>query len=389
VGDVIAGLSKREFVLRRAGKDHPEVFTTRWVMSYLRGPLTRDQIAVLMADQKAAGATPAPPVAATTTATAAAPTDETTVVPDVAQGIAVRWVDVAAPWLATVGGDPRGEHLAASIVARVALRYDDEKADLVHDEEYEAIVFPLADPIDPARSIAVDYDDRDLRDEAPAAGRYVLSGAAVDAKSFWTRIERDLVDSLVRSRTVDLPANRELKLYGRPVETIEEFTARCLTAANDLADKETAALRGKYADKAARLHAQIQAAEDRAEVVRAEREGRRNEEILSTAGSILGDLLGGRRSRGDVLGSIFGKAGGAAGRRSRSSTAGKREEAAENKIERLREQLADLEADVTEEVTAIDAKWMTAAKNVATMPISLERSDVKVTQLVLAWIPVA
>ena len=44
VSDTISGLDKREFVLRRAGKDQPEVFTTRWAMSYLRGPLTRDQI---------------------------------------------------------------------------------------------------------------------------------------------------------------------------------------------------------------------------------------------------------------------------------------------------------------------------------------------------------
>ena len=48
VGDTISGLAKREFVLRRAGKDQPEVFTTRWAMSYLRGPMTRDQIEQLM-----------------------------------------------------------------------------------------------------------------------------------------------------------------------------------------------------------------------------------------------------------------------------------------------------------------------------------------------------
>ena len=47
VGDTISGLAKREFVLRRAGKDKPEVFTSRWAMSYLRGPLTRAQIKVL------------------------------------------------------------------------------------------------------------------------------------------------------------------------------------------------------------------------------------------------------------------------------------------------------------------------------------------------------
>jgi hypothetical protein len=55
VGRHDLGLAKREFVLRRAGKDQPEVFTTRWAMSYLRGPLTRDQIAQLMADQKVSG----------------------------------------------------------------------------------------------------------------------------------------------------------------------------------------------------------------------------------------------------------------------------------------------------------------------------------------------
>jgi hypothetical protein len=56
VGDTISGLGKREFVLRRAGKDHPEVFTTRWAMSYLRGPLTRDQIAILNPSVEAADA---------------------------------------------------------------------------------------------------------------------------------------------------------------------------------------------------------------------------------------------------------------------------------------------------------------------------------------------
>ena len=49
VGDTISGLGKREFVMKRASKDTVSVFTTRWAMSYLRGPLTREQIASLRA----------------------------------------------------------------------------------------------------------------------------------------------------------------------------------------------------------------------------------------------------------------------------------------------------------------------------------------------------
>jgi hypothetical protein len=295
---------------------------------------------------------------------------------------------VASPWLTTIGGDTRGARYEASIVGRVALRYDDEKADLVHDEEYEAVIFPLAEPVDPTRSIAVDYDDRDLRPDAPVPCVYRLPNVAVKDKTFWTRVERDLIDTLVRSRTVDLHANRDLKLFGRPGESDADFTARCLAAANDLADKETAALRDKYADKVTRLQTQIQAGEDRAQVLDTQRKGRRSEEMLSTAGSILGGLLGGRRSRGGLLGSILGKAGGAAGRRTRTATAGDRLDAAENKLEGLHQQLEDLEAELTREVTDIDAKWMATAKNITALQVGLERTDVNVTQLALVWIPV-
>jgi uncharacterized protein DUF87 len=398
VGNTIAGLAKREFVLRRAGKDHPEVFTTRWAMSYLRGPLTRDQIATLMAGQKTADPLPPPTVstAAAAPASIAAPAapplttadDETTLQPEIADGVMIRWADVAAPWLASVGGDGQGARREAAVVARVSLRYDDDKADLVHDEEYEAVLFPLVDPIDVTRSAAVDYDDRDLQPTAPNPCVYRLPNAAVKTKATWTRVERDLIDYLVRSRTVDLPTNRDLKLFGRPGETADAFAARCATAADDLADKETAALRDKYGDKVTRLQAQIQAAGDRAEVLDTERKGRRSEEILSTAGSILGGLLGGRRSRGGMLGSILGKAGGVAGRRSRTAAAGDRLDAAENKLEGLHQQLEDLEAELSQEITDISAKWATSAKNITTTSVALERTDVNVTQLALVWIPV-
>ena len=53
-----------------------------------------------------------------------------------------RWVDPAAPWLPEIGASPTGTTLEAAIVARVALRYDETKADLVHDEEYEAVHLP-------------------------------------------------------------------------------------------------------------------------------------------------------------------------------------------------------------------------------------------------------
>ena len=89
------------------------------------------------------------------------------------------------------------------------------------------------------------------------------------------------------------------------------------------------------------------------------------------------------------MGSVLGKAGSAAGRRGRTSAASQRVQSAENKIQLLHEQMDDLEAELTKEVSDIDAKWAAVATQSETMPITLEKSDVKVTQLVLVWIPVA
>ena len=48
----IAGLGKRRFLLHNVHEDEAVVFNTRWVMSYLAGPLTRDHIRLLITKAK-------------------------------------------------------------------------------------------------------------------------------------------------------------------------------------------------------------------------------------------------------------------------------------------------------------------------------------------------
>ena len=387
VSDTISGLAKREFVMRRPGADDTDVFTTRWAMSYLRGPMTRDQIRDLMAGARdaAAGATPAARRATGgPTIEAVLDDDETTVMPDIADGVPVRYVDVAAPWLADVGADPHGDRLEPAIVARVALRYDDAKADLVHDEEYECVISPLGDVVDVSRAVAVDYDARDLRTgPVTPSSVYRMTEAKLGTKAFFSGVERDLADHLYRTMTVDIPVNKALALYGRPGESADEFAARCVRAADEAADAAIAELRDEYETKVAKVRDQIAAAEDRVDVLEREADSRRNSELLSTAGSILGGLLSGKSRSG-----MLSRLGTAAGRRGTTGAARERVDAAENKVERLQAGLERLEADLADDVTAIDDEWSTKATQVDTLSIGLEKTDIKVTEFVLAWLPV-
>lgn len=410
LGDTIAALGKRQFVLRRAKKDVPDLLTTRWAMSYLRGPMTRDQIGALMAERVEAMAQSRPsagnepvaaadaaadagPVGAASPAPAGAPVvdgpaepgaDESPVMPKVAEGVAVRWVDAAAPWLAEVGADDAGRVREAAVMARVAVRYALAKADLTHDEEYETVLFPLGDLVDVGAGHAVDYDDRDLRTDAPESTSYRLCPAPLHTKSFFTQLQRDLVDHLVRNLSLDVPTNAALKLWGRVGESAEEFGERCRQVAGEKADAEVAKLRDTYETKVRRLQEQIAAAEDRVAVLDEEAKGKRNSEFLSAAGSVLGGILGGRKSAGSILGQV----GSAAGRRGRTQASRERVRAADAKVDRLVGELEDLEVEAADKVEGIVARWDGVAAEVTTTAVAPTKTNVKVVALCLAWLPV-
>jgi hypothetical protein len=59
IDKLLSGLSQRIFLMHNVHEDAPVVFESRWAMSYLRGPLTRDQIKKLM-DGKRPAATGVP-----------------------------------------------------------------------------------------------------------------------------------------------------------------------------------------------------------------------------------------------------------------------------------------------------------------------------------------
>jgi hypothetical protein len=70
MGELLAGLTNRVFLMNNVHEDAPVVLESRWAMSYLRGPLTREQIKVLMKDRRPEVAVAAPAAQATRAARA-------------------------------------------------------------------------------------------------------------------------------------------------------------------------------------------------------------------------------------------------------------------------------------------------------------------------------
>ncbi|MEZ5165956.1 MAG: hypothetical protein R2695_05495 [Acidimicrobiales bacterium] len=225
IGDTIGGLEKRTFLLHSTRGGAPITFGTRWAMSYLPGPLTRDQIGTLMAERRSAAV---PPADATTDTPAPIPTtdprpsgplvdaaladDETTLAPTIADGVPVRYLDPAAAWSGR-GCGQRGRRLEAMLAARVRLLFDETAGDLRHEAEWEAVLTPLGETVGGEQFVPVDYDDRDLRTDAPAGAVYVLPTAPIHTKSFFTAAARSLKDHLYRNESLKLLRNDELALF--------------------------------------------------------------------------------------------------------------------------------------------------------------------------------
>jgi len=372
----ISGLGKRQFLLHNTRDPEPVVFTTRWALSYLRGPLTRDEVARLTADDPLRATVPPAPARPE----AGAPADQrVAAAPRVAAGTPVYYLDPAAPWAEQIGAPRGGSQLEAALAARVHLTFDDTAADLRHVEEWEAVFHPLAEHFDPAEGISVDYDRRDFLPEPPPGATYSVPTAPLHTKTYFTGAARDLKDYLFRARTISVLRNKPLKLFARVGEDREAFAARCRAAADAAADAQAAKIRDRFEGRLDTLHRQIEEARFKVEQTELDSATRRSEELASGLGTVIGVLLGGRRSTGS-LGTIASK-------RSMTRKAQQRRAGAEARLTGKLEDLEELEEDLAEELADIKATWTARAEEIEEMEIPLEKGDILVEEVAVVWVP--
>ena len=377
LGETVGGLEQRQFLVVSAHEPEPVVFSTRWAMSYLRGPLTKEQIETLMQGREARPAEAAPGSASPAPATPA---------PPVAGDVPVRHVHPSAPWLAEVGGGAAGTQLRAYLAARLSLRFDDAKADLDTTEEWEALYGPLDAGLDLDDETQVDYDERDFAPGPPAGASYVRPDAPIADAAFFEDAGKEIEQRVGDARTLTVYRNRPLKLYSRPGETEEQFAARADEAAQAEADEETAKIRDRLEAKRDRLERALETARRRTEELDVEQKSRTTTEVLAGAGQVLSILLGGR-GRTRTIASAGRAIGSAASRRGMTARAGERRRSAEEKVEAAEQSLEELEQEIVDEVAEIDEEWAAKATEIDSVEVRLESSDVRLVELALVWVP--
>ena len=379
--ETLAGLSNRIFLLNNVHDDAPEVFETRWAMSFLRGPLTRTQIKQLidplkqLIDPLKSKTAPQPTVAPLSqTPSAVRPSaPRTQLSPDITQYyLPIRSSSDAKllyqPMLLGLADIHYSKSKTIEVTQNVALlaTINDGPIDLNWDE---------ATPIDlPAEDLESDPQPNAEFTEAPAK--------ATKPKAYATW-RKDFAAWLYRTQRLELLESPTLDIASNPGESERDFRVRLQQIAREQRDLAVEKLRQKYATH----FAQLEERKRRAEQAVAREAEQAKDQKLQTAISFGATLLSSFMGRKRTSMSTLGRATTAVRGVSRTMKQSDDVDRAEDNVAAVSQRLADLEAEFKAEVETIERSFDPQTEQLGTVSLKPTKANINVKLLTLVWVP--
>ncbi len=380
----LAGLGNRVFLLNNVHEDAPEVFQTRWTLSYLRGPLTRTQIKQLMGPVRSASPAGTPPQAAGESAGEARAMH---------QGAGVTAsrpiVPPAVPqfFLPLRGTQPAKSELVYQpmVFGAAQVRFVDNKLaiDTSSDLMRLAVIGTGPVPVEWEQAHTAEMALADLEREPAAGARFEpLPGIASQAKQYelW---KADFSGWVFRTQKLELFRSPSASALSRAGESEREFRVRLQQAGREQRDQHSDSLRKKYAPKIAAVQDRIRRAEQMVERQQAESRSSQLQAAISVGATILGAFLG----RKTISATNLGKATTAIRGAGRAMKESKDVSHAEENVAALQQQLSDLEAQFNAETAALAAATDPLMETLDRLSLKPSKTNIAVKLVALVWAP--
>ena len=372
VDRILSGIGKRRFLLHNVHEGAPVLMQTRWAMSYLAGPMSRNQIGALMADQKAASVPQEDAIENITTATEAV---EAAPAPQAASSRP----DLGSVPQIVVDGDAPDVYVPM-LLARAEVPYTRASIDLDHTERYTLLTEVDGTP---------DWSAADVLAERPQTASVLAEGATfapvpdalADADNY-AKWEKALKKWIQSERPLTVLQSKALKATSEPGEDERSFRIRLGQLAREARDEKKQALKTKYSKKLEALEKRMKTAEAAIDREAAQASQRKMDTVVRVGTTLLGAFLGGGRRRSTL--SQIGVTARSAGRMSKEASDVKR---AEEKLDDLQAEYANLDADLQREMDHIDLAFTPETAELETIEVTPKQTDMHVTELALAWVP--
>ena len=441
VDDLINKLNPRQFIYHNVHEPNtPLLMQTRWAMSFLRGPLTRDQISTLMDNQRhlvasrskqqarhryeaASGSLPKQPSQAPVEQQQQRPVSDdvarptytvdqgqeakapkTLSKPEVPYGFAEELPSLSSSiyqyflpveyhidhavrnWSVWAHREvvSRSERplllYRPSLLAQAIVRLDHSKSGT--SQTYTtAFVVPKLPEIPHLNwwDYLSDPFDPQVLDGAPyeADAYYAELPQALASGSGLRDLKRDLQDWLYRSYTVTVYHNASLKLWSGLEEDRRDFVSRVQNVARNERDAEVDKVASRYDKKLASLEERYKKAAQRAEAEREELGARKFEELI-TAGESLAQLLKGR--------AYYTLSRTTRMRRYTETSKDQLSLKEESAMQIVRE-FENTEHEMEQALQQVHDKWVNIVQDIQEVEVKPYKKDINVALFGIGWVP--
>lgn len=378
---MLSGLGNRIFLMNDVHEDAPVVFETRWAMSYLRGPLTREQIKILMEPIKEQHAISIPTaetatVTPLTSSVGASPIMlKGTSKPIVPPGVLEYFISQ------NQNAKPNGNLMyQPMIVGAAQVSFSDAKAQ-VNIAKEQVFLAPVSDG-----PVPVNWDDAEeaniktteLTNSPTGEYSYAdLPSAALQKKNYaaWTR---DFTTWLTRSQKIQLLKSPHFNEISKPEETERDFRIRLEQKTREERDQQVEKLREKYSSAFSRLDERVRKANMALQEQQAQATSQKYQVAASIGETILGAFLG-RKSISRMSQTTKAIA--------RSQKESRDKENAQENLKAAQEERARLEEKFQSEVNNTETKIDALKETLETIQITPSKTDITVRLVALVWVP--
>lgn len=391
IDQIISGLENRVFVMSNTHEDGLEIFQTRWALSYLRGPITRNQIKELIKDIKLL-----PEFSINGKKTEIKETVSKTLnnihqissnnelkltrtQPTLPPPIIQYFIPVES-----LGINKQSKfYYRPEIIGVASLNFVDSKLGIDTTMELQVITPITNEPIsvDWTSSKEIDINLKNLQKKSEGSNFTELPLIASKAEKY-DRWEKDFIDWLYKNQKLSLYKIKDLKEISKLGESESDFRNRIRTLIRENRDNNVEKLRQKYSSKIRNIQEKIQRAQYDVEIQQEQSNQQNINTAISIGGTLIGAFLGRKVSRYSRNNSS------SVMRRLAKTTKEKKDiQKAIRKRDLFQHQLIDLENEFKEEIAALDHKIRNSFEDLETITVRLAKKDISVKLISLVWIP--
>ncbi len=377
---ILSSLGKRVFLMNNVHEDEPAIFQTRWVLSYLSGPMTRSQIKMLMDSRRGkALEIPQKPVSSPAGPAIRKKASLGGNKPLLPPGIP----EVFLPLQEAPPHPDAVMVYAPRLLAVGKIYYASAKFHVSTDEEISLLTEPSSSvQWDQAQTVQLNKRDLDLAPRDDDAYYMDLPPEAAQPKIYGS-LEKDFKDWLYRNHRLELLRSPSLNSISKPGESESDFRIRLQQTAREKRDELVEKIRRKYSTKIASLDKQILRAQQAVEREKDQVSQQRLQTAISF-GATLFEVLAGRKR---ISRSSLGRATTTAQRAGRISRESRDVERAEERLTDLQTRLEEFRDQFDEETAQVSASMDPLMETMETVTITPRKTDIAVTTLALGWQP--